>query len=113
MEKIINDYIDMNQSGKVLELCEKYYDENVLMMSNGAVFAKTMLEAYNKQKGFVEAVQHFEVTLVSKLITDDRVELVFNYKMEGKDAALVAFTGKHVQTWQGSKIVKEEYFSVN
>lgn len=53
MQKLIDDFIALNTAGKVLELCEKYYDANVLMLSNGEIFAQSMKEAYKKQKFFL------------------------------------------------------------
>ena len=39
LQNLINDFIEMNKAGLVLELCEKYYDKNVLMLNNGELFA--------------------------------------------------------------------------
>ena len=58
----------------MLELCQKYYDENVIMLNNGQVFAKSMRESYDKQKAFVESVEKFNVELVSKKITGNVAE---------------------------------------
>jgi len=102
----------MNQAGMVLELCEKYYDENVIMLNNGQIFAESMRESYDKQKGFVKSVKDFNVELVSKTITDNVSELIFYYKMTGSDSSVNEFTGKHTQTWVNGKIVKEEYVSI-
>ena len=112
MRKLIDDFIELNTTGRVLELCEKYYDDNVLMLSNGDVFAKTMREAYNKQKGFVESVKAFDVTLVESNIDGNQSELTFHYKMTAADSSISEFTGKHIQTWANDKIIKEEYVSV-
>ncbi len=112
MLNLVDDFIVMNQAGMVLELCEKYYDENVLMLNNGQVFAKSMRESYDKQKGFVESVKEFNVELVSKIITGNVSELIFHYKMTGSDSAVNEFTGKHIQTWKNDKIIKEEYVSI-
>jgi len=112
VHNLIDDYIAMNQAGLVLELCEKYYDENVIMLNNGQVFANSMRESYDKQKGFVESVNEFNVKLVSKSIKGNVSELIFHYKMIGSDATLNEFTGKHIQTWVNDKIVKEEYVSI-
>ena len=38
------------------------------MHNNGSVFARSMKESYDKQKGFVESVEKFDVKLVSSLI---------------------------------------------
>lgn len=112
MDKLVDDFIAMNQSGLVLELCEKYYDENVLMLNSGAVFAKSMKEAYDKQKGFIDSVKEFDVKLISKKIENDVSELIFSYKMTTKDSKVMEFIGKHVQVWNNEKIVKEEYETV-
>jgi len=112
MNDLIDDYIVMNQAGLVLELCEKYYDENVIMLNNGQVFAESMRESYNKQKGFVESVKEFNVELVSKKIKNNVSELTFHYKMTGYDSSVNEFTGKHIQTWVSDKIIKEEYVSI-
>jgi hypothetical protein len=112
MHELVDDFVKMNQAGLVLELCEKYYHENVVMLNNGAVFAESMRESYDKQKGFVESVCEFDVKLVSRKITGNIVELSFDYKMTGADSKLTEFTGKHVQTWRNQKIVREEYFSI-
>lgn len=112
MNNLVDDFIFMNQSGMVLELCEKYYDENVTMLNNGQIFAESMRESYDKQKGFVESVKEFEVKLVSKEIDGNVVELIFHYKMTGSDLKVNEFTGKHIQTWKNDKIIKEEYVSI-
>jgi len=112
VRNLVDDFIVMNQSGLVLELCKKYYDKNVIMFNNGQVFAESMQESYDKQKGFVESVKEFTVELVTKKITGDIAELTFNYKMTGFDSTVNEFTGKHIQTWQNNKIVKEEYVSI-
>ena len=112
MNNLIDDFIFMNQAGMVLELCEKYYDENVIMLNNGQVFAESMRESYDKQKGFVESVKEFNVKLVSKKITYNVSELIFHYKMTRSDSSVNDFTGKHIQTWKNDKIIKEEYVSI-
>lgn len=112
MQQEVDDFVAMNTSGMVLELCEKYYDDNVLMLNNGAVFAESMRESYDKQKGFVNSVKEFDVKLLSSEITDNIVELIFRYKMIGSDSSINEFTGKHIQTWENGKIVREEYISI-
>lgn len=112
MQTVLDDYIEMNQAGQVLELCKKYYHENVFMLSNGAVFAQSMQEAYEKQKGFIGSVKSFDVILMSQKVKGNIVELIFNYNIVGENAKVVSFTGKHIQTWEKNKIVKEEYHSI-
>ena len=112
MQRKVDDFIAMNTSGLVLELCEKYYDDNVLMLNNGTVFAESMREAYDKQKGFVASVKEFDVKLLSSEITNNIAELTFRYKMTGPDSTINEFTGKHIQTWENGKIVREEYLSI-
>lgn len=113
MQSLIDDFIKMNQAGLVLELCEKYYDEKVLMLNNGEVFASSMQESYDKQKGFVSSIEKFDVNLVSSVINENIAELTFHYKMTGANSKVNEFTGKHIQTWQDRKIIKEEYVSIS
>ena len=82
------------------------------MLNNGTVFDESMGEAYNKQKGFVGSIVSFDVKLVSKVVNDCVSELTFHYKMVGEDCSVMEFTGKHIQTWDNKKIVREEYFTV-
>ena len=82
------------------------------MLNNGKVFAKSMRESYDKQKGFVESVKAFNVKLLSKKIDGNVSELIFHYKMICADSTLNEFTGKHIQTWVNDKIVKEAYVSM-
>lgn len=112
MNTLVDDFIVMNKAGMVLQLCEKYYDENLLMLSNGQVFAKSMRESYDKQKGFIESVKEFNINLISKTITGNISELIFHYKMTGFDLSVSEFTGKHTQTWKNGKIIKEEYVTI-
>jgi hypothetical protein len=112
MNDLVEDFIRMNQAGLVLALCEKYYADDVLMLNDGAVFAESMRESYEKQKGFIESITEFEVNLISKEVRDDLAELIFHYKMTGENAQVTEFTGKHVQTWKDGEIVREEYFSI-
>lgn len=112
MRELVDDFVAMNMSGLVLELCEKYYDENVVMLNNGAVFAESMKESYEKQKGFVSSVKEFDVKLLSSNVKGNVSDLTFHYKMTGYDSKVNQFSGRHIQTWKNGKIVKEEYFSV-
>jgi hypothetical protein len=112
MHNLIDDFIAMNQAGLVLELCKKHYDENVIMLNNGQVFAKSMQESYDKQKDFVESVKAFNVELISKKVAGNISELTFNYKMTAADSTINEFRGKHTQTWKNNKIVREEYVSI-
>ena len=68
-----------------------------------------MQEAYEKQKGFIETVQEFDIELVSKVVRDNVAELTFHYKMTTTDSKTIEFVGKHIQTWKGQKIIREEY----
>ena len=68
MQELVDDFIAMNIGGRVLELCEKYYHEQVLMLNNGSLFAESMKESYEKQEGFVAAVQKFDIKLLSSHI---------------------------------------------
>lgn len=113
MQQEVDDFVAMNTSGMVLELCEKYYDDDVLMLNNGVVFAKSMRESYDKQKGFVASIKEFDVKLLSSEITNNIAELTFRYKMTGPDSTLNEFTGKHIQTWKNGKIIREEYLSID
>ena len=113
VKHLIEDFIKMNQAGLVLELCLKYYDENVLMLNNGEVFASSMKESYDKQKGFVDSIENFNISLISFVIKDNIAELTFHYKMTSANSQVNEFTGKHIQTWENKKIIKEEYVSIN
>jgi len=112
LQELVDDFIAMNQAGLVLELCEKYYHENVLMLNNETVFAESMSESYEKQKSFFESVNKFDVKLVSSVIEGNVSELVFHYRMTAHDLTVTEFTGKHIQTWTNKKIIKEEYLSI-
>ena len=113
MESQVEDFVTMNTNGMILELCEKYYDDNVLMLNNGTVFAESMKESYDKQKGFVASIREFDVKLVSSKIIGNIAELTFLYKMTGPDLKINEFTGRHIQTWKEGKIVREEYVSID
>ena len=112
MQYLVADLIKMNISGQVLALCEKYYHDDVTMLSNGEIFAQSMREAYKKQKGFVNSIQTFDIQLVSQQINGNISELVFIYKMISLDNKTNEFTGKHIQTWQNEKIIREEFFTL-
>jgi hypothetical protein len=112
VQQEVDDFVNMNTSGMVLELCEKYYADDVLMLNNGSVFAESMRESYDKQKGFVSSVKEFDVKLLSSEITNNIAELTFRYKITGADSTINEFTGKHIQTWKNGKIVREEYLSI-
>jgi hypothetical protein len=112
MDQLIDNFIAMNKAGRVLELCEKHYDENVVMLNNGVIFAESMREAYDKQKGYVGSIVEFDVKLLSKVVKGDVSELTFDYKMTGADGKVIEFRGQHVQTWKHNKIVREEYLTI-
>ena len=113
LNNLVDHLIELNETGQVLTLCKTYFADNILMLSDGNVFATSMQEAHDKQKGFVEAVKKFEVTLIEKKCSGNRVELTFRYKMTGADDTITEFVGQHIQTWVDGKIIKEEYLSVH
>ncbi len=109
MDKLIDDFIEMNLGGKILELCEEYYAEDLHMTSNGDLFASSKSEAYDKQKPFVENIREFDVSLKYKEIADNMATLVFSYKMTTKELKQICFTGKHIQTWKEGRIIREAF----
>ncbi|MFT7561835.1 MAG: hypothetical protein ACI93R_003766 [Flavobacteriales bacterium] len=112
MRDAIDDFIKMNQAGLILELCEKYYAENVVMLNNGVVFAKSMRESYDKQKGFTESISEIDIKLLSKEIAGNTAELTFDYTMTEANSNIIKFVGKHVQKWENGKIAREEFFAI-
>jgi len=112
VNKEVDDFIVMNQRGLVLELCEKYYAPKVLMLSNGEVFAESMREAYDKQKGYIGSIKEFDVNLVSRSVEGNISDLVFGYKMIAQDGKCFEYIGRHIQTWESGKIIREEYRNV-
>jgi hypothetical protein len=51
--------------------------------------------------------------MVSSLFNENVVELTFHYKTTGAGGQVNEFTGKHIQTRQNRKIIKEEYISIS
>jgi hypothetical protein len=51
--------------------------------------------------------------MVSSLFNENVVEFTFHYKMTGAGGQVNEFTGKHIQTRQNRKIIKEEYISIS
>lgn len=109
MNKLVDDFIEMNCRGKVLELCKKYYAEDLHMTSNGELFASSKNEAHDKQKPFIDNIKEFDVSLESKKITNNMATLVFSYRMTTKDLKQISFNGKHTQTWKEGLIIKEAF----
>jgi hypothetical protein len=107
LEEQVKDFITMNKNGEILNLCQKHYAENVLMYSNGAIFASSKEEAYNKQKVFVDDIKSYNITFVSKSIHDNVSVLIFRYKMVTKKFKKIDFMGKHTLTWREGKIAEE------
>ncbi len=113
LNDLVDQLVELNETGQVLTLCKTFFAADILMLSDGVVFARSMQEAHDKQKTFVETVKKFEVTLMDKCCSGNISELTFRYKMTAADGAVAEFTGKHIQTWEGDKIIKEEYLSIN
>ena len=42
MTELINDFIALNEACRPLELCKKFYADDVFMLSNDSIFAETM-----------------------------------------------------------------------
>ncbi len=112
MEDRINEFIKLVQDGKVLEICNLFYAENVLMLNNGIIFAKNKNEAYVKYEVFESTIKDFDIELCSKKIVGNVSELIFNYKLTNINNVTYEFIGKHLQTWEELKITREEYISL-
>ncbi|MFT5482388.1 MAG: hypothetical protein ACI9GW_001038 [Halieaceae bacterium] len=82
------------------------------MLKNGAILAKSMRESYDKPTGFVSSVEEFDVKLLYSEITNNVTEPTFGFNMTGPDPKINDFKGKHIQTWESSEIVHEEYLSI-
>ena len=112
MEGSVDTLIEMNVSGRVLELCKEFYDPDIVMVSDGEIFANSVQEAHDKQKSFIDSVSEFDVTLLSKNIAGDTSVLEFEYSLLNRDSKVSQFCGRHTQTWAGGKIVKEVYETI-
>ncbi len=112
---LIQTFILLNTAGDVRQLMEELYDDRVLVISNGVVFAENRQQAYAKQKPYIDRTKKASISLLSQsaVKSDDRgiesVELVFAYQFENMDGSENAFTGRHVLDWQHGKIVKEQF----
>lgn len=109
MEEFVDGFIKLNMEGRILELCQNFYDENIVMTSNGDEFATNRAEAYAKQEPFVASIGAFVITLLSKEIKDDIAEITFHYDITQHDGENIVFTGKHIQKWKDGKIIREDY----
>lgn len=112
MKDRINEFIKLVQNGKVLEICNIFYAENVLMLNNGIIFAQNKNEAYLKYEVLENTIKDFDIELCSKKIVGNVSELIFNYKLTNINNVTYEFVGKHLQTWENSKITREEYISL-
>ena len=61
LDKLVDGFVNLNCSGKILELCETYYADDLAMLNDGEVFASSMRGAYEKQKGYVDGVAGFDL----------------------------------------------------
>ena len=112
MEALVDGFVDLNINGAIKDLCETYYSDDIVMLNEGEVFASSRVEAWEKQKEFVDKIASKNIQLISKTIKDNISELVFDYKMITHDNSTVAFKGKHIQRWNNNKIIHEAYQSV-
>lgn len=112
MKSSVDTLIEMNISGRVLELCKEFYDPDIVMVSDGKIFANSMHEAHDKQRPFIESVSKFNVNLLSKNIAGDTAILEFEYSLLSRESEVSQFCGRHTQTWAGGKIVKEVYETI-
>ena len=109
---LIDDFIHLNETGLILEICQKYYADNILMLSNGEPFAESKTEAYSKQKIFLETITSFEVRLTSQTHNADSIELIFSYAFTDTNSQAICFTGKHTQRWDDGKIFREDFETI-
>lgn len=112
MEEWVDGFINLNMNGRILDLCKTYYDENIVMTSDGEDFANSREEAYAKQKPYVDSIGAFVITLLDKDIKGDKAEITFKYDITLQDGNNVVFTGKHVQQWKDGKITREDYVKI-
>tara|TARA_R110002096_G_scaffold217936_5_gene406046 strand:+ start:389 stop:736 length:348 start_codon:yes stop_codon:yes gene_type:complete len=112
MENSVDTLIEMNVSGRVLDLCKEFYDPDIVMVSDGEIFASSMQEAYDKQKSFIDSVRKFDVKLLTKNIAGDTSVIEFEYSLLNSDSKVSHFFGRHTQTWAGGKIIKEVYETI-
>ena len=111
LKECVKDLADMNCRGEPLKLCRKYYSPNVTMNSNGELFAKSMEEAFKKQKEFVDNIKESNIKLISCDTNNEtnQAVLIFNYDMTTKDGKQLTFTGKHSQLWENNQILNEDF----
>ncbi|PHR73063.1 MAG: hypothetical protein COA66_04500 [Arcobacter sp.] len=112
MKDSVNQLINLVEDGKVLEICNIFYDENVLMLNNGIIFAQNRNEAYLRYIVLETTIKKFDIELRSKKIVGNVSELIFNYKLTNINDLTHEFVGKHLQTWENLKIIREEYISM-
>lgn len=113
MDEWVDGFIKLNMNGQILELCQKYYADDIHMTSDGEDFATSREEAYAKQKPYIESIGAFVITLLEKTIKDNKAEITFNYDITLHDGNNIVFTGKHIQTWDNGKITHEDYVKLD
>ena len=109
LDTLINGFIQLNMEGKILQLCEKYYADEIVMTSDGKPFASSRAEAAAKQKPYVDAIAAFVITLISKDVDGDKAEITFHYDITTTENRNFVFTGKHIQHWVDGKVIREDY----
>ena len=112
MKERVNQFINLVEEGKVLEICNTFYAKNVLMLNDGVIFAQNKNEAYLKYQILETIIKDFDIELRSKKIVGNVSELIFNYKLSNMNNVRYEFIGKHLQTWEYLQITKEEYISM-
>jgi|TARA_R110002124_G_scaffold149220_1_gene315225 hypothetical protein len=109
LDTLVDGFIKLNMEGKIMQLCEQYYADDIIMTSDGKDFATSREEASAKQKIYVDTIAAFVITLLSKDIEGDKAEITFHYDITTIENKNYVFTGKHVQQWADGKMIREDY----
>ena len=109
---IVDTFIKLNTAGKILELCETVYADDVQMFNDGLIFASSKKEAFEKQAGYANSITECHIELISKEIKENEAILVFRYDMKTNEQEM-NFVGQHKIYVDNDKIVKEEYVGLS
>ena len=109
--ELVEDQCKLIEEGRVLDVFERYFHDDIMLISNGEVFASSKTEGMRKQKEFFSSVSEMHPELRKSLIKGDKVVLDFDYQFVMKSGEKVKFRGLHVQQWKGEKMLREEFFS--
>ena len=99
------------EAGDFLNAFEEFYADDVVMQENAGAPTRGKDANREREKGFVGSIREIHLNRADSFVVDgDRVAINWKAFYTFQDGSRATFDQVALQTWDGDRIVREQFF---